>query len=406
MGSEPYVGWNWLKLNLALSKDSQLILLTRKQHEAPIRAELHRMGIQVPEFVFFDLPLFGEMNHRHRLMKLYYIFWQFFALFIVVPLQFTKRRVSIIQHCTYNVVDMPGFLWAAPKSKFVWGPIGGGQVPPKWSLSLYGTSRWKQHLRSFIKSTLRYNPLILLACHFSSKILVANDDTLFRLPSFAKRKVIKCLETAIDKPNFVQSDSGREILSGSSDKNHFLNIAWVGQLEARKGFPIILGALAKLRETAPDLFKLIKLDVVGSGPLEQSYRHQVDVLKLTDTISFLGVLKHSSINDVYAKASVFTFTSIQDTSGNVLLEAMAQGVPCIALNHHGASEILSKGGGILVTANSMQEAITGFSEGIQRILFDQRFRDLLSKDAIDSISKNHLWENRKTVLIDIYDEIL
>jgi hypothetical protein len=54
----------------------------------------------------------------------------------------------------------------------------------------------------------------------------------------------------------------------------------------------------------------------------------------------------------------------------------------------------------------MQEAITGFSEGIQRILFDQRFRDLLSKDAIDSISKNHLWENRKTVLIDIYDEIL
>jgi hypothetical protein len=47
----------------------------------------------------------------------------------VISLQ-ARHSSELIHHVTYNNIDVPGFLWLVPRTRFVWGPVGGGQVAP------------------------------------------------------------------------------------------------------------------------------------------------------------------------------------------------------------------------------------------------------------------------------------
>lgn len=59
-------------------------------------------------------------------------------------------------------------------------------------------------------------------------------------------------------------------------------------------------------------------------------------------------LSYDEVNSLYDNADVFVFTSLRDTSGNVVLEAMSHGLPVIAINHHGVGEIVTDETGIRI----------------------------------------------------------
>ena len=107
-GSEPYVGWHWAATVYA-TRDR--VVLTRSHH----RAALEPHAGDGLAFRFFDLPFLAGLDHRHRLMKLYYILWQIavlpYAAWIV-----WRERITDIHHVTYNAVDFPGQSCVASRS--------------------------------------------------------------------------------------------------------------------------------------------------------------------------------------------------------------------------------------------------------------------------------------------------
>jgi glycosyltransferase involved in cell wall biosynthesis len=81
--------------------------------------------------------------------------------------------------------------------------------------------------------------------------------------------------------------------------------------------------------------------VVGDGPLltslRRTYQHQVEAGRLI----FFGERKGTALAELYAEADVFVFPSVTETFGNVILEALASGVPVAAYPVSGPGDILT-----------------------------------------------------------------
>ena len=120
-GSEPYVGWHWAGM---LAEEFEVHVLTRRYSKHLIdRAP--DIGV-----TFHYLDLGGACKHDHywKFIKPYYLLWQVAELFVVARLHI-RYKFSILHHVTYNNVDAPGWLWAVPGTRFIWGPVGGGKRP-------------------------------------------------------------------------------------------------------------------------------------------------------------------------------------------------------------------------------------------------------------------------------------
>jgi glycosyltransferase involved in cell wall biosynthesis len=112
----------------------------------------------------------------------------------------------------------------------------------------------------------------------------------------------------------------------------------VGRLSAEKGLGVALTGLRAVQERARTP---VVCAVAGDGPHAAAYR----ALAPAGT-RFVGRLSGSALSAFYASADLFLFPSTTDTFGNVLLEAMASGVPVVGADVGPTRELLSAGGGV------------------------------------------------------------
>jgi glycosyltransferase involved in cell wall biosynthesis len=108
----------------------------------------------------------------------------------------------------------------------------------------------------------------------------------------------------------------------------------VGRLAAEKGVDRIVHAFARARESLPA--GAARLIIAGAGPAEEALR----ILAGPDVL-FLGVLdRQRALPRLYASADVFLFSSLTETLGLVVLEAMSSGLPVIATPAGGVADHL------------------------------------------------------------------
>jgi glycosyltransferase involved in cell wall biosynthesis len=111
----------------------------------------------------------------------------------------------------------------------------------------------------------------------------------------------------------------------------------VGRLAPEKGVDRIVTAFHHARRQLPA--GAMHLIVAGTGPMDAEVRRLG-----TDHVTFLGTLDRDSVLPrLYASADVFVFSSLTETLGLVVLEAMASGLPVIASPAGGVAEHLVDG---------------------------------------------------------------
>jgi phosphatidylinositol alpha 1,6-mannosyltransferase len=121
---------------------------------------------------------------------------------------------------------------------------------------------------------------------------------------------------------------------GSRDTCIFLH---VGRLAAEKGVDCILQAYARARALVPA--GTMHLVIAGSGPKEPELR-----AKAPEGVTFLGNLDRETVLPrLYASCDAFVFSSLTETLGLVILEAMASGLPVIATPAGGVADHLIDG---------------------------------------------------------------
>lgn len=149
---------------------------------------------------------------------------------------------------------------------------------------------------------------------------------------------------------------------------------YVGRVAHEKNIDFLLDVAEQVREAVPDML----LVIAGDGPALPSLKQSVSDRGLEGRVRFIGYLDRATeLPACYAAADVFVFASRTETQGLVLLEAMATGLPVVALAEMGTVDILAAGRGALVPDGNPY----AFFLELVRLLRDGTLRKRLSAEA-------------------------
>ncbi len=126
-------------------------------------------------------------------------------------------------------------------------------------------------------------------------------------------------------------------------------LLFVGRLAFEKNIEFLLNMLTTLIQTRPD----VRLVLAGEGPAEKHLRKLTAQLGLEEHVHFVGYLpRDGQLQALYRAADAFVFASATETQGLVLVEALALGLPVVALAEMGTRDVVREGEGCLIAPNN------------------------------------------------------
>ncbi len=178
-------------------------------------------------------------------------------------------------------------------------------------------------------------------CNALDAIVVPSTAMRQRLESYGVDVPMQVLPTGIPLAQFA-AGNGPAFRRRHGIAEGRRMALFVGRVAHEKNIGFLLDALVHARRIQPDLL----LVIAGEGPAMGELKQKAQALDLHDAIKFIGYLDRArDLPDCYAAADVFVFASRTETQGLVLLEAMAAGLPVIALAEMGTIDILAPGRG-------------------------------------------------------------
>lgn len=204
-------------------------------------------------------------------------------------------------------------------------------------------------------------------CNAVDAIVAPSRPMLDVLRSYGVHVSAEVIPTGLQEHSFKEADGKafRQKYDIPLDRPMLL---YVGRVAFEKNIDFLLGMAMVLADERPDIL----LVVTGEGPAEASLHKLAQTLNIENNVKFLGYLDRATeLNACYQAADVFVFASKSETQGLVLLEAMAQGTPVVAIAELGTASILVEGEGALIAPeNTLQ-----FAEKVHQLLIypEQRF---------------------------------
>jgi glycosyltransferase involved in cell wall biosynthesis len=173
----------------------------------------------------------------------------------------------------------------------------------------------------------------------------------------------------------------------------------VGRLSHEKGHADLIKALSGLRQAVPDLnFKLV---VVGDGPERHRVAQAARAQGIAERIVFVGHV--GDVRPFYALADALALPSHSEGSPNVVLEAMAAGLPVVATAVGGVPEIVeNEKSALLVPAHNPQL----FADALHRVLVRPELAQTLSENAKVRVASKFSPEAHAQSLIRIYQALM
>ena len=173
----------------------------------------------------------------------------------------------------------------------------------------------------------------------------------------------------------------------------------VGRFVPIKNMALLVDALARLRQVDTAAHLLL----VGEGPDRRALQQQALRLGVVDAVTFVGYIPQEQMAPYYRAADVFALASEFDNSPNVVLEAMACGLPVVGTDVGGVAEyVIDERGGSLVPradADAMARAL-------DRWLSDAGARRQASAFNRQRVVDRFSWRASAERLLEVYREVL
>lgn len=180
-------------------------------------------------------------------------------------------------------------------------------------------------------------------CNALDAVIVPSSAMQQRLAAYEVSVPLHVLPTGIPTAQFASGDGAAFRYRHGILSTRPVAL-FVGRVAHEKNIGFLLEALVHARRLRPDIL----LVVAGEGPAMADLKAQVKTLGLREAVQFIGYLdRRQELPDCYAAADAFVFASRTETQGLVLLEAMAAGLPVIALSEMGTTDILAPGRGAI-----------------------------------------------------------
>ncbi|MEQ8173711.1 MAG: glycosyltransferase family 4 protein [Syntrophomonadaceae bacterium] len=212
-------------------------------------------------------------------------------------------------------------------------------------------------------------------CNHCDHIVVPSPEIKDVLLAGEVQSPISVIPTGVSLEKFTGGDPNwlREQFNIPYDKKILL---FVGRLTKEKNLEFLIRAFQDIHHKVPDTV----LVLTARGPLEQNLKELSEVLGVREEVIFTGALPFETLVHAYHSADLFVFSSMTETQGLVLLEAMACGLPVVAVRASGVQDMVDDEVDGLLT----ECRIDKFSEAVCRVLGS---RDTYEKLKANSYKK-------------------
>jgi glycosyltransferase involved in cell wall biosynthesis len=171
----------------------------------------------------------------------------------------------------------------------------------------------------------------------------------------------------------------------------------VGRLSDEKGFDVLIRAADRLLAAGVDL----ELRIAGEGHERPRLQRLIDELGRGDRIRLVGF--QAEALGLYQAMDVFALSSLREGLPNVVLEAMAMGVPVVATRIAGVPQLIHDGENGLLVGPGDLDGLTG---ALARLLGDAGLRETFRRTGRATVEDGYSFEARMEKIRAIYDDLL
>ena len=225
--------------------------------------------------------------------------------------------------------------------------------------------------------------------------LISDGYAAKELPAMIGRPVDDVLK-GVDVETFTPEGQSVRTEQGLDGKRV---VICVTRLVPIKNLPMMLDAMAIVRHTAPD----VVLVLVGEGPQQPALAARVRQLGLDDAVRFAGYQKQQATASWYRAADVFALSSDFDNSPNVVLEAMACGLPVVATDVGGLREYVQVPTNGLLTPKGDAAA---FADALLTLLNDRERSTAIGRQNRHDAVTRFSWAASAARMRDVYERVI
>jgi len=319
-GSEPGAGWNW---SIAAARDHEVWVLTRANNRNSIERELTQNPVPNLHFVFFDLPDWVKRwkKGKHG-ARWYYVLWQSGAFRVAKKLH-GVQHFDVVHHLTFASMWLPTRIGRLDVP-FVYGPVGGGVSVP---LRLYPALGLRGILAEIqlesSRAIARLSPTLRRTWQAADLAIAQNEETARRLEAQVRAPVIVHPHASVGAglPSKRQRD----------DRPRMRRAVCAGRLLPWKGVSLAIRAIAESESWS--------IEIIGEGPDEPRLRRLVRSLCVERQVSFTPWISQDELWAKLVTADALILPSLRDDAPLIVAEAVAVGLPVVALDQGGPAEM-------------------------------------------------------------------
>jgi 1,2-diacylglycerol 3-alpha-glucosyltransferase len=172
-------------------------------------------------------------------------------------------------------------------------------------------------------------------------------------------------------------------------------LAFVGRLGLEKNVDALIDAMSFVRTPGARLL------VVGDGPHRDDLAHHIAKDRVADRVTFTGYLGPDDVRAAYHASEALFFASTSETQGLVIAEAMATGLPVVAVDDLAIADAVTDG----VNGFLVPEDPQALAKAVDRLLGDASLRSSMSASSLER-AEDLCIDRQAGRLVEIYTTLV
>jgi glycosyltransferase involved in cell wall biosynthesis len=278
----------------------------------------------------------------------------------------------------------------------VMGPLNGGmELPPAFRDRESSLGRLIRAARPAVATALNQ---VIRGRSLADVVLVANDRTRSLLPRPVRKRAIEMSDIGVILNDWPAPDGPRADRSATAAPavTRFL---FAGRLVGWKGADLLLEAFALVRNKVP-----ARLEIVGDGPEQARLASQAQQLGCAGDVRMTGWLDPPDCMRRMRCCDVYVSSSLKESGGVAVLEAMACARPVIATAWGGHLSTVDETVGMLVDVSSRSALVQGLADAMIRLADDPGLRARLGAAGRRRVQARYDWDVLVRDTMRVYDD--
>ncbi len=349
------------------------------------------LGKLVDYNTFFNDFYLKDQNNISRISR---FFWIFKLLFLIL---INFKKIDILHvHVSWWGGLLLGLLGKILNKPTLYESVLlGSDTPPSMQLERYGKLK--------VKLFRLFTGILAISDHLGNEFKVSGfrEDKVFVL--------VNPVDLSIFSP-VCSEEKKKEIRSRFSLPEDSIILSFVGSIIKRKGVDILIDAIITITDVFPNLFLLIigPQKISENPSIDESFVNELKNKLLINAkchhVKFLGLVQDNQLLSDYYKASdIFLFPSRNEGLGNVVLEAMASGLPVIVSDLPVLQSIIFHEENGLIVPQDDSRALT---KAISKLVNNDEIRKSIGQSGNLFIKNNFSLEKWQIELTKIYDSLI